>query len=111
MQTKKECVHNFITIGKGNPYLSFGPSAHGFNNNIRYWNTRDLNKYMENLNKNNLPDSESEALTQENIFNELILNSLRLERGIAILQIKNNFNIETNQNILTKPKSGERTLL
>ena len=47
---KRECVHN-LHYWKRNPYLSFGPSAHGFNNNIRYWNTRDLNKYMENLNK------------------------------------------------------------
>ena len=107
---KKECVHN-LHYWKRNPYLSFGPSAHGFNNNIRYWNTRDLNKYMENLNKNNLPDSESEALTQENIFNELILNSLRLERGINLKQIKNNFNIETNQNILTKAKEWGKNLI
>ena len=66
---------------------------------------------MENLNKNNLPDSESEALTQENIFNELILNSLRLERGINLKQIKNNFNIETNQNILTKAKEWGKNLI
>ena len=57
---------------------------------------------MKNLNKNNLPDSESETLTQENIFNELILNSIRIKSGINLTQIKNDFNIETQQNILNK---------
>ncbi|MAX13721.1 MAG: coproporphyrinogen III oxidase [Candidatus Marinimicrobia bacterium] len=100
-KSKRECLHN-LHYWKRNPYLSFGPSAHGFNKNIRYWNTRDLNSYMKNLNKNNLPDSESETLTQENIFNELILNSIRIKSGINLTQIKNDFNIETQQNILNK---------
>ena len=100
-KSKRECLHN-LHYWKRNPYLSFGPSAHGFNKNIRYWNTRDLNNYMKNLNKNNLPDSESETLTQENIFNELILNSIRIKSGINLTQIKNDFNIETQQNILNK---------
>ena len=100
-KSKRECLHN-LHYWKRNPYLSFGPSAHGFNKNIRYWNSRDLNKYMKNLNKNNLPDSESETLTQENIFNELILNSIRIKSGINLTQIKNDFNIETQQNILNK---------
>tara|TARA_Y100000768_G_scaffold339764_1_gene283218 strand:- start:406 stop:1557 length:1152 start_codon:yes stop_codon:yes gene_type:complete len=100
-KSKRECLHN-LHYWKRNPYLSFGPSAHGFNKNIRYWNTRDLNNYMKNLNKNNLPDSESETLTEENIFNELILNSIRIKSGINLTQIKNDFNIETQQNILNK---------
>ena len=100
-KSKRECLHN-LHYWKRNPYLSFGPSAHGFYKNIRYWNSRDLNNYMKNLNKNNLPDSESETLTQENIFNELILNSIRIKSGINLTQIKNDFNIETQQNILNK---------
>ena len=100
-KSKRECLHN-LHYWKRNPYLSFGPSAHGFYKNIRYWNSRDLNNYMKNLNKNNLPDSESETLTQENIFNEIILNSIRIKSGINLTQIKNDFNIETQQNILNK---------
>ena len=66
----KECRHN-LHYWNRDPYISFGPSAHGFNKNVRYWNTRDLNKYIQNLNHGQLPDHESEILNKENVFNNM----------------------------------------
>ena len=33
----KKCNHNLHYWGR-DPYLAFGPFAHGFNNKKRYWN-------------------------------------------------------------------------
>ena len=95
----KECRHN-LHYWNRDPYISFGPSAHGFNKNVRYWNTRDLNKYIQNLNHGQLPDHESEILNKENVFNELILNSIRLNTGININKIEQEFNKKTQTKIL-----------
>ena len=95
----KECRHN-LHYWNRDPYISFGPSAHGFSKNIRYWNTRDLNKYMQNLNRGQLPDHESEILNKENVFNEFILNSIRLNTGININKIEREFNKKTQTKIL-----------
>ena len=95
----KECRHN-LHYWNRDPYISFGPSAHGFNKNVRYWNTRDLNKYIQNLNHGQLPDHESEILNKENVFNEFILNSIRLNTGININKIEQEFNKKTQTKIL-----------
>ena len=89
-------------------YLAFGPSAHGFYNNTRYWNVRDLNKYIKMLNKNMLPLDNSENLSNENIFDEIILNSLRTTDGINLNFINTNFSTATYNNLLSKiPEWGK----
>ncbi len=98
-KSKKECLHN-LHYWNRDPYISFGPSAHGFSNNTRYWNSRDLNNYMQNLENNKLPNYDSETLNQENIFNEFILNNIRINTGISITQIKKDFNRETQKKLL-----------
>ena len=67
-----QCQHN-LHYWRRDPYLAFGPSGHGYNNGKRYWNIKDLNKYIELLNSNNLPIEKAEILNKENIFNEIIL--------------------------------------
>jgi len=87
----KECQHN-LHYWRREPYLAFGPSAHGYNVGKRYWNVKDLNKYMNCLDSNNLPIENIEILNKENIFNEMILNGLRISDGINMDKIKNLFN-------------------
>ena len=96
----KECRHN-LHYWNRDSYISFGPSAHGFYNNTRYWNYRDLNKYIKKINTNTLPIEDTEVLNNENIFNEIILNGLRMTKGINLNNIKNNFSKETF-NLLSK---------
>jgi len=43
-----ECKHN-LHYWSLSPYLSFGPSAHSYDLNKRWWNYKSLNKYIENL--------------------------------------------------------------
>ena len=107
----KQCLHN-LHYWNRDPYISFGPSAHGFSKNIRYWNSKNLNKYIEDLDNNQLPESESEILNQENIFNEFILNSIRINTGINIAKIEQDFNRKTQKKILETVKDwGEHLII
>ena len=63
------------------------------------------------MDKNELPESEFELLNQENIFNEIILNSLRLKKGIDIEKIKRNFNKKTQEKMLNTAKEWEEHLI
>ena len=80
-KSKKECRHN-LHYWKRDPYLAFGPSAHGFDGEKRYWNVSSLDKYFEMLSQNNLPIQDNEVLTAENILNEIVMNGLRTNLGI-----------------------------
>ena len=76
-----KCRQN-IHYWKRDPYLAFGPSAHGFDGEKRYWNVASLEKYSEILSQNNLPIIASEVLSSEAILNEIVINGLRTNIGI-----------------------------
>ena len=76
-----ECLQN-IHYWKRDPYLAFGPSAHGFDGEKRYWNVASLEKYGEILSQNNLPIQNTEILSAENIVNEIVMNGLRTNLGV-----------------------------
>ena len=77
----KECRHN-LHYWKRDPNLAFGPSAHGFDGEKRYWNMASLEKYGEILSQNNLPIQNTEVLSAENIVNEIVMNGLRTNLGV-----------------------------
>ena len=93
-EKNRECKHN-LHYWKRDPYIAFGPSSHSFYNETRYWNVSDLNTYMSQLNANKLPIDNLENLNEEKIFNEIILNGLRMSKGINLNYIKNKFNQST----------------
>jgi oxygen-independent coproporphyrinogen-3 oxidase len=83
-----ESKHN-LTYWNNNEYYGFGLGSHGYINNIRYENTRSINKYLEGkylLNKH-------ELTKKENIENEIMLG-LRKRKGINKKEFKNKFNID-----------------
>ena len=90
----KKCNHN-LHYWKRDPYLAFGPSAHGFNNKKRYWNIQTLTEYIRKLDDNKLPIENFETLKDEDVFNELILNGLRTSNGLNLTYIQNKFNKRT----------------
>jgi oxygen-independent coproporphyrinogen-3 oxidase len=78
----KESKHN-SAYWFGESYLGFGPSAHSFHNNARYWNLSDLTKYIEHpLQK------EKEELTEKSMFNERIMLGLRTAKGLNLDELK-----------------------
>ena len=92
------CLHN-LHYWNLDPYLAFGPSAHGYDGNNRWWNYKSLNKYTKALSKNKMPTQDIEILTKKDKFNEIILNGLRTSSGInleELLNIKNDISIRKN---------------
>lgn len=82
-----ESKHN-LTYWDNNEYYGFGLGAHGYINNMRYENTRNFNKYLnEEYRLNELLIS-----TQEEMENELILG-LRKLKGVSISEFEERFGI------------------
>ena len=86
-KTSRECIHN-LHYWNLDPYLAFGPSAHGYDGEKRWWNHRSLDKYISDLKKNVLPVNNSETLSKENQYNEIIMNGLRTSRGVNLTNLK-----------------------
>ena len=75
-------------------YLGIGPSAHSYNGtNERSWNIANNKKYIDSLSQNNLP-KETEILTPNEQFNEMLMIGLRTIWGVNMLDLKMKFPTE-----------------
>ena len=81
-----ECSHN-LHYWNLEPCLAFGPSVHGYDGHIRWWNTSSLDAYIKMLEHNEKPVSGSETLSQIDHFNEAVFNGLRTRGGIQLHKI------------------------
>ena len=84
---KLECNHNFH-YWEIDPYLAFGPSAHGYDGSMRWWNISSLDDYINILFKNERPIAGSETLSHLDKFNEALIYGLRSNRGISTEVLK-----------------------
>lgn len=79
-------------------YLGIGPSAHSYNgNDVRSWNVANNQQYIKKLNSNILA-KETEILSQQDQFNEMIMIGLRTIWGVDL----NSLNEKFTENILDK---------
>jgi oxygen-independent coproporphyrinogen-3 oxidase len=81
----RHAVHN-TNYWRGIPYLGIGPSAHGFNGNIRYLNIANNTKYMQQLALDKLAET-IEELDIYDRFNEYVMTSLRTMWGTDLQKI------------------------
>ncbi len=88
----KECKHN-LNYWYGTDYLSFGPSAHSFIENKRFWNYRSLKKYNELLSQKIIPEENFEIINTEMSLTEAIYLQLR-SKGIFLEEFKAKFDID-----------------
>lgn len=72
------------------PYLGIGASAHSFNRMARQWNIDDISSYMESISKKTIP-AETEFLTKDSRFDDVVMTRLRTCEGIDMIGIKKNF--------------------
>ena len=100
-KTTRECIHN-LHYWNLDPYLAFGPSAHGYNGEKRWWNHRSLDKYISDLRKNVLPVNNSETLSKENQYNEIIMNGLRTSKGVNLTNLKAIYSLDGLNKIILK---------
>lgn len=85
----KYAVHN-TNYWRGIPYLSIGPSAHGFDGYNRYLNIANNAKYMALLADNKLAETVEELNISDRV-NEYIMTSLRTMWGIDLEKMKKEF--------------------
>ena len=71
------------------PYVGIGPSAHSFDNKTRRWNIANNKKYISQINSK-LAYSDSEKLSNIDLFNEKIMLGLRTEKGFNLEEIMQN---------------------
>ncbi len=88
----KKCRHN-LNYWYGGDYIAFGPSAHGFLDGKRYWNYRNLVKYLECLDNNRLPVEGEETLTKEDRLSETIFLQMRAQ-GLKLEEFHLNFGFD-----------------
>lgn len=79
-------------------YLGIGPSAHSYNgNDVRSWNVANNQQYIKKINSNILA-KETEILSQQDQFNEMIMIGLRTIWGVDLTSLNQKF----STNILDK---------
>ena len=108
-----ESKHN-LNYWNADTYYGFGLSAHGYQNEIRYSHTKDIEKYI----KNPVERIEEAKLSAKEQLEEVIFLGLRKICGINTNEINQKFNIDfdkkynaqinkyINSNHLTKTQNG-----
>ncbi len=86
------CNHN-RTYWQAKEYLAFGPSAHGYINNTRYWNFRNLKRYFEAVHKNGVGEASREELSLTNRLYESAFLGIRSE-GLSKMRFMKEFGID-----------------
>lgn len=85
-----ECIHN-NAYWHHKEYLGFGPSAHSFMDNKRWWNFSSLKKYISEVKLNDNAIRNFEELTPEQLHDEYIMLALR-SSGLDLTEYKKYFN-------------------
>jgi len=76
----------------GEQYIAIGPSAHGYNGKVRYWNIASNQAYMKAIEEGKLPET-IEHLSPNDRFNELLLTGLRTKWGVSKNSLINTLSI------------------
>lgn len=85
----------------GEPYLGFGPSAHSFDGNRRFWNVASLKKYMSSLEEGK-KFWEAEELSTRERYHDYLITSLRCSEGANSQIVEDRFGTEMKQFFLEK---------
>jgi oxygen-independent coproporphyrinogen-3 oxidase len=78
-------------------YLGFGPAAHSFLPPKRFWNHRDVQRYLEALKTGEPAVSGEETLTREQEMMEAVMLGLRTAAGVDLQDFKNRFGLDFMQ--------------
>jgi len=84
---------------QGKHYLGIGPSANSFNGKTRSWNIANNAKYLKSVTSFILP-LETEILSKNDQFNEIVMTGLRTIWGVNLFDIERNFGLEYKEYIL-----------
>lgn len=84
--------HNMNYWDKQSSYLGVGTAAHSYSNGWRMWNKENINEYIAAVTCGNYSIIEGhEILSDKDNFNEYIMLSCRLPKGLNREYVKKNF--------------------
>ena len=81
--------HN-LSYWSGKKYLGLGPSAHSFDGLSRQWNVPNISEYIQATGNHKI-SAEIENLSENQLYNEYILTSLRTMWGTDLALIESRF--------------------
>jgi len=84
-------------------YLGIGPAAHSYNLISRQWNVASIRQYCDKINSG-IQWYETEILTEQDKYNDLIMVSLRTSEGIELKQVETIFGNEKAEYCLISAK-------
>jgi len=90
--------HN-TSYWQGKSYIGIGPSAHSFNKTQRSWNVSNNTKYIQSIQKQELPNTVENLSTQDQ-FNEYIMTGLRTIWGVSLDRVEKDFGATYKEHLL-----------
>ncbi len=81
---------NNTAYWQGKTYMGIGPSAHSFNGTQRSWNIANNTRYIQAINKGELPQ-EVETLSLRDRYNEYVMTGLRTMWGVSLKRVTKEF--------------------
>ncbi|MDO9463001.1 MAG: radical SAM family heme chaperone HemW, partial [Deltaproteobacteria bacterium] len=87
------------------PYLGLGPSAHSFQDGVRWWNYRSIRKYCQALAEGKPPVDGTETLSAEQLRLEALYLGFRTRDGVS-MEILHNSSPQADQILSRLQKSG-----
>lgn len=82
-----KCLHNLNYWNRGE-YIGAGAGAHSFVSGTRSKNMKDINGYIDHLNKGIVPEIEPMRLSRAEALREFIFLGLRKTEGISIEKVE-----------------------
>ncbi|MDR7857104.1 radical SAM family heme chaperone HemW [Tissierella sp.] len=103
-----ECRHNLV-YWDVKPYIGVGLSSHSNIEGRRYWNTSDMDNYIEKLNNQILPIEGEEIISLDEEIGEFSILGLRKIKGIDKIEFENRFGMKIEtiyKDIINKHESN-----
>ena len=84
-------------------YIGLGAAAHSFDIKSRQWNVDDINTYITEINKGNVP-MERETLDRATSYNDIVTTALRTCEGIDLEKLAQQLGKEYSETLITSSK-------
>jgi oxygen-independent coproporphyrinogen-3 oxidase len=83
---ESQCRHN-LAYWRGSNWWGFGPGAHSYIDNVRWWNVKHPRAYMERLNGGASPAAAREVLDAPTRHLEEVMLRARLREGLPVSRL------------------------
>jgi len=88
-----QCRHNLV-YWRREPYLGFGPGAHSFEGERRWWNVKPVPEYIRRIEGGQSPERDGERIDRRLAMGEFMMLGLRLVReGVTNARFREQFGV------------------